>query len=393
MPRYRTFAEHLDPAVGPKRILALDGGGLRGVLTLGILREIEAELRARHGGDENFRLADAFDLIAGTSTGAIIAAALSIGMSVDELHAHYFELGHAVFKRSLLRFGAVRAKYDGADVGKALRRVLGERRLGDAGYRTGLLVVAKRLDSGSPWLLSNNPAMPYMQRGDQATTIANGEYPLWQVVRASTAAPHFFDPETIQIGRADGAVKAVHGEFVDGGVSPSNNPSLQALVAATVPRCGFGWSTGPEQLHIVSVGTGKQNPELGLSNAITGTALVNAVRSLAALMEDCSDQVESMMQWLSVSPTARRIDRLVGKLEPPLGGRALVSYLRYNVILRRDWCREHLGIDLGDAELKAMEAMDDPDQLMALDALGRTAGAVLVEPDHFGAGFDARVAA
>jgi predicted acylesterase/phospholipase RssA len=391
MPRYRSFEEHLDPAVGPKRILALDGGGLRGVLTLGILREIESLLRERHGNDPDFRLADYFDLIAGTSTGAIIAAALSTGMSVDELHGKYFELGHAVFKRSLLRFGAVRAKFDGADVGKALKGVLGERRLGDPGYRTGLLVVAKRLDSGSPWLLGNNPKMPYMQRGVSSTTIANGEYPLWQVVRASTAAPHFFDPEKIQIGRAEPGVKAVHGEFVDGGVSPSNNPSLQALMAATVERCGFGWKTGPDDLLVVSVGTGKQNPELGLSNALTGTALVNAVRALAALMEDCSDQVETMMQWLSVSPTARRIDRLIGKVEPPLGGHALLSYLRYNVILRADWCREQLGIEIDDKSLKAMEAMDDPEQLIPLDGLGRTAGAVLVDTAHFPPAFDAGV--
>lgn len=58
MARYRTFAEHLDPQVGPKRIPALDGGGLRGVLTLGMLSEIETLLRTRHGGDPDFRLCD-----------------------------------------------------------------------------------------------------------------------------------------------------------------------------------------------------------------------------------------------------------------------------------------------------------------------------------------------
>ncbi len=108
MASYRAFAQHLDPTVGPKRILALDGGGLRGVLTLGMLREIETQLRARHGGDPAFRLSDYFDLMAGTSTGAIIAAALSLGMSVDEVHQHYLSLGNFVFKRSLLRWGALR---------------------------------------------------------------------------------------------------------------------------------------------------------------------------------------------------------------------------------------------------------------------------------------------
>src|SRR5947208_16244081 len=83
---------------GPKRILALDGGGLRGILTLGILKRIEDELRRRHGNDEAFRLSDYFDLIAGTSTGAIIAATLAIGWSVDQLAKNYFQLGSRVFR-------------------------------------------------------------------------------------------------------------------------------------------------------------------------------------------------------------------------------------------------------------------------------------------------------
>src|SRR5262245_62109081 len=107
----RTLAQHFK-ADGPKRILALDGGGLRGILTLGILEQIEAELRQRHGGDPEFRLCDYFDLIAGTSTGAIIAAALAIGWSVERIKTKYFDLGARVFKRSLLRQGLLRAKYD-----------------------------------------------------------------------------------------------------------------------------------------------------------------------------------------------------------------------------------------------------------------------------------------
>jgi hypothetical protein len=75
------------------------------VLTLGMLREMESLLRERFGGDPGFRLAHYFDLIAGTSTGAVIAGALALGMTVDEVHAHYMALGRKVFKRSLLRLG------------------------------------------------------------------------------------------------------------------------------------------------------------------------------------------------------------------------------------------------------------------------------------------------
>lgn len=251
MARYRTFAEHLDAKVGPKRILALDGGGLRGVLTLGMLREIEALLRVRHGNDPNFRLCDYFDLIAGTSTGAIIAAALSLGMSVDEVHEHYLALGKFVFKRSLLRWGALRAKFDGDKVRQALIGVLGERRMDSADFRTGLLVVTKRLDTGSIWPITNNPNAKYFRRGSKSTTIPNGEYPLWQVIRASTAAPYFFDPESIQIGRGADGLKAVKGDFVDGGVSPSNNPALQALMTATMEGYRLGWPAGDDQLLVV----------------------------------------------------------------------------------------------------------------------------------------------
>src|SRR5262249_14063266 len=88
---------------GPKRILALDGGGLRGVLSLGFLARIESLLRERHGNAAAFRLGHYFDLIAGTSTGAIIAGALAKGMTVDEISKHYMTIGTEVFKKDWFR--------------------------------------------------------------------------------------------------------------------------------------------------------------------------------------------------------------------------------------------------------------------------------------------------
>lgn len=384
----RSFAEHLDPAIGPKRILALDGGGLRGVLTLGMLREIETVLRKRHGDDPAFRLCDYFDLIAGTSTGAIVAAALSLGMSVDEVHGHYLSLGNFVFKRSLLRWGALRAKFDADKIKKALVKVFGERRLDSPDLRTCLLVVTKRLDTGSVWPLTNNPRARYFRAGTQSTTIPNAAYPLWQVVRASTAAPYFFDPETLRIGRGSGGLKGVTGDFVDGGLSPHNNPALLALMMTTMDGYRFGWSTGERQLLVVSVGTGKADAEVGHANLIEATAAIHAVLSLKALMEDCADHVETMMQWLSRSPTARRIDREIDKGQPPLGGQALCSYLRYNVLLQRDWCAEYLSEKFSAEALTALKAMDEPANIPELDRVGRLAGRQLVRAAHFDAAFE-----
>ena len=83
-----TSVRRLEPG-GPKRILSLDGGGLRGIVTLVHLKRIETLLRSRHGNDLDFRLGLNFDLIAGTVTGAIIASGLAIGLSVDQLTKRY----------------------------------------------------------------------------------------------------------------------------------------------------------------------------------------------------------------------------------------------------------------------------------------------------------------
>jgi uncharacterized protein len=94
-----TLARHLDPGVTPKRMLALDGGGVRGILTLQYLARLEATLRRRHGRP-TLVLSDYFDLIGGTSTGAIIAGALALGMPVDKIQALYRKLATLIFRRS-----------------------------------------------------------------------------------------------------------------------------------------------------------------------------------------------------------------------------------------------------------------------------------------------------
>jgi patatin-like phospholipase/acyl hydrolase len=79
----------------PRRLLALDGGGIRGLITIEVLAKIEAIVRQNTAADAV--LADYFDYIAGTSTGAIIAASLSIGMSVAAIRDFYLQTGPAMF--------------------------------------------------------------------------------------------------------------------------------------------------------------------------------------------------------------------------------------------------------------------------------------------------------
>ena len=392
MPAYRTFKQHLDPSCKPKRILALDGGGIRGLLTAGLLQRIEELLRARAGGDPSFRLSDYFDLIGGTSTGSIIAAGLSLGMTADEVRDSYFTLGNATFKRSLLRIGAVRQKYDAENVANALKSLFKDRTLASNDFKTGLMVMSKRLDTGSPWPLSNNPAARYFNLREGSTTVPNSEYPLWKVVRASTAAPYYFGPEKIVIKTGDTKrdLKGVTGEFIDGGVSPNNNPSLALVLMATIKGYAFNWEMGPEELLVVSLGTGRKSANVGLSEGFEATSLAHAMRALSSVMDDCGNLVETTMQWLSQSPTAREIDRELGKVEPASGAVPRLSYLRYNVMFERDWFREHLGLDWAEKDVVALAAMDEPANMPKLDEVGKTAGARLVKDEHFPAAFDLR---
>jgi uncharacterized protein len=122
---------------GPKRILSLDGGGVRGVVTLGFLEEVERLLRKEYGDDPSFRLCDHFDLIGGTSAGATIAAGLSLGFSVAELVSIYLELTHIAFQGSRWHGGILAPKFKGENVFQVLRKKLGRTKLGSEEVQTG----------------------------------------------------------------------------------------------------------------------------------------------------------------------------------------------------------------------------------------------------------------
>jgi uncharacterized protein len=380
----RTRDQHLANDGSPKRILALDGGGLRGILSLGLLQTIEDILRARHGAGDDFRLSHYFDLIAGTSTGAIIAATLALGWNVEEIRSRYMMLGERVFTRSLLRQGVLRAKYDDDILIAELKKVYGAKTLlGGPELKTGLLVMTKRLDTGSPWPISNNPRGAYFAARPNGV-VGDGDYPLWQVVRASTAAPAYFDSQQIMIARGAGA-RAVTGEFVDGGVSPFNNPALLAMMYATMIGYRINWPTGDDKLLVVSIGTGAADPTVTHASL----AAKQAVDALLSLMNDSATLQEMLLQWLSDGPTARRVNREVGDLQGDvLHGVAALTYRRYNVDLRATSLQE-LEPALTDPKLiESLSAMDSPANMTVLHRLGTLAAQRDIKAEHFPARFD-----
>jgi hypothetical protein len=380
-----TKAQHLDPALSPKRILALDGGGIRGILTLQFLEPFETLIRARFG--QKTRLCDYFDLIGGTSTGSIIAAGLACGMSVAALQDLYRNIGASVFQPGRLgRFlpaslqGKFAPKFPAAPLQAELDRQLGAATTLDSDkILTGLMIMTKRLDTGSPWPLNNGG------RGKYAAE--DGALRLTQVVRASTAAPTYFAPEGIAIHARDGAV--VDGAFVDGGVTPFNDPSLQLLMLSALQGHGFCWPTGKDRLLIISVGTGRYQETRQAKDLVGSPAALEGITALQSLLDDCERMNRATLQWLTLCLTPSVVDRAVGDMKlDSQSGPQLATYARYNAVLEQTWLKDKLGVDLAGDKLEQIRRMDDPSNMDDLVELGRKAAAKQVKPEHLPPAFD-----
>ena len=368
---------------GPKRILALSGGGVRGALTVAFLERIEALLDRSHG--RQVRLAEHFDLIGGTSTGALIAAALAMGCRTAELKRFYLDTARLVFMPRAWQVPMLHAKFDEMALRRQIEAVLGDRPLGTPDMLTGFAAITKRMDTGSVWMVSNNPAAPYWEDGEGY--IGNRHYPLANLVRASTAAPHFFDPELLPIlpvaapapGRRPARGRtppetAGHGLFIDGGVSPYNNPSLALLQLVSLGGHGLSWTLSPDMLTITSIGTGGFRHRLAPEGLGVGRMPRLAFQALLTVMSDAEKLGMTMMQWLGETAQPWPIDSEIGTMagDAPPGGK-LFRFLRYDVQLEQDWLEAELGIAASARSLAAWRRIDDPRVAAELYRIGTVA--------------------
>jgi hypothetical protein len=384
----KSVENHFDPKIRPKRILTLDGGGVRGMLTLSFLKEIEKLLKSRYNNPD-FKLSDYFDLIAGTSTGAIIASMLSLGWPVGAVQDMYRNLAKKVFKPSIFRWGLLRARFNEKALEDLLKNTLGQRTLGQADLQTGLMVMAKRMDTGSLWQITNSPYHKYFKYHEARTSngydkIPNADLLLWCIVRASTAAPYYFEPERLLIGTGERGEKLVV-DFVDGGVSTANNPALQALQFVTLEGFNLKWQTGVNNLLLISVGTGLRTSKREVPWLVAG----NAVNALMSIIDDCNDMVETMMQWIAATDTPRAFNSDIGGLyNDQLAREPLLTYQRYNVELNSWWLKSVTGKDYTEEHLKTLQKMEDPKNVSTLETIGNLAAKKLVVDKHFPVAFD-----
>ncbi|WP_071459769.1 CBASS cGAMP-activated phospholipase [Bacillus massilinigeriensis] len=204
------------------RILCIDGGGIRGALPISFLAQLEEEKKepASHY----------FDMIAGTSTGAIIAASIAVGIPMKTLLENYIVFGKKIFTAQAY-WGIFRSVYNDRFLRRLLKKSFGNMLLKDV--QMPLLLPAVDLTHGNPIVIKSCKVDEIEQYH---------ELELWDAVLSSCAAPLYFPPNHLE------------GKYMtaDGGLW-ANNPSLVGLTEAI-----HSFSEKVENINILSLGTGRQ---------------------------------------------------------------------------------------------------------------------------------------
>jgi patatin-like phospholipase/acyl hydrolase len=232
-----------------KRILSIDGGGIRGLIPAIILAEIEK----RTGRS----IASLFDLIAGTSTGGILALGFTVPTtrkkpkySANRLIDLYRKEGKTIFNRSpwhaMTSAGGLRdEKYPAKGIESVLDKYFGAARLKDT--LTPVLITAYDIEMRMPWFFKTRYA--------RTSSLKGYDFPLTRVARATSAAPTYFEP-----ARVKGAGSGRMYTLVDGGVFV-NNPGMCALAEA---RTMF---RGEDDFYLLSLGTGELTRRIAYKEA------------------------------------------------------------------------------------------------------------------------------
>jgi len=356
-----------------RKLLACDGGGIRGIISIEVLAGIEAELR-KSSGNPKLVLANYFDYVAGTSTGAIIATLIALGHSTDEILDFYLRSGAEMFHKARL-WERFRTKFESDKLTQMLRDAIGEdTTLGSDKLHTLLMMVLRNATTDSPWPLTNNPAAKY---NDLTRPGCNLKLPVWQLVRASTAAPTYFPPEVIHIDHDF--------IFVDGGVTMYNNPAFQLFLMATSEPYRLLWPTGQDKMLLISVGTGASaNANSNLSpeemNLIYNAGTIPSALMAAALHEQ-DFLCRIFGKCVAGDLLDREIGTVIGQGIPDVP--KLFTYARYNAELSREGLA---ALGLEHINPVHVQQMDSVDHIGEMQEVGRAVAEQKVKAEHF-AGF------
>lgn len=275
-----------------KLVLSLDGGGIRGIFSACVLEALEQVIGRPCG--------EAFDLIAGTSTGGILACGLASGVSISDLRDLYAKRGGEIFSKDPLEFAMnlLDSKYSPEPLERILAEVLHDHTLTDA--TTKLLVTAYAIElphSAKSWAAPDSTRAPYVFK-----SWAGANAYLRDVARATSAAPTYFPPHEFT------NLSGEKGAYVDGGVF-ANNPAMCAFAEAV--RL---WPQ--EDIAVISVGTGELEQPIPYSEA-KRWGLAGWARPIISLLMDGSCDAVNYQLGQLIGDHYVRFDTSLGTDQDP----------------------------------------------------------------------------
>jgi len=369
--------ENIVTSKGKKKILALDGGGIRGMISIEILAKIEYELRIREN-NSSLLLSDYFDFVAGTSTGALIGACISMGMSTEQIRFFYKKNGQEMFdgagKINEIKNGH---KYHADKLKEILQTICEvDTTLKSEKLKTLFLVVMHNIDTDSAWPITNNPYAKFNDL-EKFKERSNLHLSLWQLLRASTAAPTYFLPENIDVG---GKIYS----FVDGAITPYNNPAFQAYLMSTLKAYNVNWKRGEEDLLVVSVGTGEVEMNDSEESILDNLGIVKKAKSVPVhLLNSIAYQQDMLCRIFGKCLVGDELDAEIGDLKDGNGSGCsenLFTYLRYDVKLNKNSFK---ALNLEHINPKDVSLLDAVGSIDLLEEVGRTVAKSKVKIENF----------
>lgn len=322
-----------------KRILCIDGGGLRGVFAAAIIEQMEkVNRKPAH---------QIFDCFCGTSAGSLLAAGLADGKTATEMKELFIRLGKHM--SALMSAGSggngtsdpSGARQKAAEALEALLKEQFEDRTPDQ-LKRRLAIPSRNMAMGQVVFFGNFPKDQLDEPSFWDDTVANENEPLWKIVRRSAALPPLFSPD---------------GPYLDGGVSPFANPTYAAYEGV---QRRLGWNPHRVRLRFYSVGTGYHRKQVHDLAQLSDAALYDAM--VDAMMQDINFLQHQVMK--------RR------------AGEGTIWYRRYNISFDRRGF-ERFGLPVTeDTPFPALAATATP-LVEDLAAIGTRVGEMSVEEQDF----------
>lgn len=296
------------------KVLSLDGGGVRGIISAVWLQELQNKL--------DKPIHEIFDIIAGTSTGSILATGLGLGMPIEEILRMYYEHSPLIFPQSRITRGWSRVtrlfkghgfsqpKYDDTVLNQTLQDVLGKETL-FKDMKTKVIVPAYDME--------------HMQaRVFKSWRREYAGLPVWKVVRASCAAPTYFSAHKMR-------VSGIEAHFVDGGVI-ANNPSMCAVAEAI--RLG----DGIDNIVLASLGTG-QGSSVFSGRSLDNWGPIQWARNIISILMDGNNDVQNYHTSMVLNSNSFRFQMTIPDRNHRLDKATEINLKELEVLARRHWNR------------------------------------------------------